>query len=97
MLHARIERRFDDMLAAGFLDEVRALYARGDLHAELPALRAVGYRQVWAYWTGDCRRTPGSAKRVIATRQYAKRQLTWLRAETDAHWVDADAGGALGG
>jgi len=77
-LHARIAERFDAMLAAGLVDEVRALRARGDLHAGLPAMRCVGYRQAWeALDTGrlDDLRDRG----VAATRQLAKRQLTWLR------------------
>ncbi len=78
-LHARIAERFDGMLAAGLMDEVRALRAQGDLHADLPAMRCVGYRQAWdALDTGqtDGLRAAGTA----ATRQLAKRQLTWLRA-----------------
>jgi tRNA dimethylallyltransferase len=77
-LHARIAARFDEMLAAGLVDEVRALRARGDLHAGLPAMRCVGYRQVWeALDAGTVERVrePG----IAATRQLAKRQLTWLR------------------
>ena len=77
-LHARIEARFDAMLQAGFLDEVRTLRARGDLHADLPSMRAVGYRQAWqALDEGDL--SGLRAKAVAATRQLAKRQLTWLR------------------
>jgi tRNA dimethylallyltransferase len=77
-LHGRIALRFDDMLAAGLLDEVRALRARGDLHADLPAMRCVGYRQAWsALDRGD---TAGLREAgIAATRQLAKRQLTWLR------------------
>jgi len=86
-LHARIAERFDAMLAAGFVDEVRALRARGDLHPDLPAMRCVGYRQAWAALDaeGDAL-TPGSPawvalreQGIAATRQLAKRQLTWLR------------------
>ncbi len=88
-LHARIAERFDDMLAAGLLDEVRALRARGDLHAELPAMRCVGYRQAWAALdpghAGDLRDLG-----IAATRQLAKRQLTWLRAITDRAVVVCD-------
>lgn len=79
-LHQRIAQRFDQMLAAGFLDEVRALYQRPGLHAGLPAMRAVGYRQAWQVLAGE---RPASSLReagIIATRQLAKRQLTWLRA-----------------
>jgi len=77
-LHARIEARFDAMLQAGFLDEVRVLRARGDLHADLPSMRAVGYRQAWQALDGDDL-SGLRAKAVAATRQLAKRQLTWLR------------------
>lgn len=79
VLHARIARRFDQMLAEGFIDEVRALRQRPDLHAELPSMRAVGYRQVWQMLAGE--RTAGSLREagIAATRQLAKRQLTWLR------------------
>lgn len=79
-LHERIARRFDQMLDAGFIDEVRRLYQRPDLHAELPAMRAVGYRQVWQMLAGE--REPASLRDagIAATRQLAKRQLTWLRA-----------------
>jgi tRNA dimethylallyltransferase len=92
-LHARIAERFDAMLAAGFVDEVRALRARGDLHAALPAMRCVGYRQAWAALdSGDL----GSLREqgIAATRQLAKRQLTWLRA-SQAQRVAADAADAL--
>lgn len=78
-LHARIGLRFDAMLAAGLLDEVRSLRARGDLHAAMPAMRAVGYRQAWAYLDGDTDAATFRAQAVAATRQLAKRQLTWLR------------------
>jgi tRNA dimethylallyltransferase len=87
-LHARIEQRFDAMLAAGFLDEVRALMARGDLNPDLPALRAVGYRQAWEHLA---RGTPFAAFRaaaIAATRQLAKRQITWLRSMKDAVTID---------
>jgi tRNA dimethylallyltransferase len=88
-LHARIAERFDAMLSAGLLDEVRALRARPDLHADLPALRCVGYRQAWAALeTGRC---SGLRESVIAaTRQLAKRQLTWLRSTPDRSVVACD-------
>jgi tRNA dimethylallyltransferase len=89
-LHARIAERFDAMLAAGFLDEVRALRARGDLHADLPALRAVGYRQAWEYLDGQVDAATFRDKGVFATRQLAKRQITWLRAELDARGLDPE-------
>lgn len=78
-LHRRIEQRFMAMLEAGLVEEVAALRRRGDLHAELPALKAVGYRQVWRYLEGDWDYPTMVEKGIIATRQLAKRQLTWLR------------------
>ena len=90
-LHARIAERFDAMLAAGFLDEVRALRARGDLHAELPAIRAVGYRQGWEYLDGATDAAGFRDRAIFATRQLAKRQITWLRAELDARVLDPEA------
>jgi len=87
-LHARIERRFRLMVEQGFLEEVGALRGRGDLHPELPAMRAVGYRQAWAYLDGEMAQQDWQERAVIATRQYAKRQLTWLRSESDSRWID---------
>jgi tRNA dimethylallyltransferase len=90
-LHARIAQRFDAMLAAGFIDEVRALRARGDLHAELPSMRCVGYRQAWetldGLWGMDSLRERG----IAATRQLAKRQITWLRSMPQRRVVDCQA------
>jgi tRNA dimethylallyltransferase len=80
-LAVRIERRFDAMLAAGFVAEVERLRARGDLDADMPAMRAVGYRQIWAHLEGQCTFEAARAKAIVATRQYAKRQLTWLRGD----------------
>jgi tRNA dimethylallyltransferase len=80
-LGTRIEQRFDAMVAHGFVDEVERLRARGDLRADLPSMRAVGYRQLWAYLDGDYGWSEARSKAIIATRQYAKRQLTWLRGE----------------
>ena len=91
LLYARIERRFDEMLEGGLVAEVERLFARGDLHARLPAMRAVGYRQVWQYLSGDGDYAQMRARGVAATRQYAKRQLTWLRSEPDLIRLDADA------
>ena len=82
VLHAQIEQRFEQMLAAGLVDEVRALFSRGDLRAELPAMRAVGYRQIWAFLAGKSSYDVMVEQAIVATRQYAKRQLTWLRSET---------------
>ncbi len=87
-LHVRIEQRFDTMLAAGFLDEVRALRARADLHPDLPSMRCVGYRQAWAYLDGQMHGAQMRAQSIAATRQLAKRQLTWLRALADRQIVD---------
>ncbi|KRE89686.1 tRNA dimethylallyltransferase [Frateuria sp. Soil773] len=89
-LHERIAARFDQMLAAGFLDEVRALRARGDLHADLPAIRAVGYRQAWEHLDGRIDAAAFRDKGVFATRQLAKRQITWLRGELDARVLDPE-------
>ncbi len=89
-LHERIAQRFDAMLAAGFLDEVRALRARGDLHADLPAIRAVGYRQAWDHLDGEVDAREFRDRGIFATRQLAKRQITWLRSELDARVLDPD-------
>ena len=90
ILHQRIEQRFDDILRAGLLDEVRALRERGDLHAELPAIRAVGYRQAWEHLEGATDTATFRDKGIFATRQLAKRQITWLRSELDARTFDPD-------
>jgi tRNA dimethylallyltransferase len=93
-LHARIDRRFEQMLADGLLDEVKALRARGDLHADLPAMRCVGYRQAWeALDSGQLDELP--ARGSAATRQLAKRQLTWLRSMPQRVVIDCDADDAL--
>ncbi len=89
-LHERIESRFSTMLESGFVDEVAALRARGDLHCDLPAMRAVGYRQVWDYLDGVFSRDELGFRGVVATRQFARRQLTWLRREPGVHWLDSD-------
>ena len=91
LLQARIEQRFRNMLDAGFVDEVSALYRRGDLGAELPALRAVGYRQVWAFLDGRMGYEDMINQAIVATRRYAKRQMTWLRSERDGKWFVAEA------
>jgi tRNA dimethylallyltransferase len=92
ILHERIAQRFQTMLEQGFVDEVRRLRARGDLRADLPAMRAVGYRQAWAYLEGRLSEDEWIARALIATRQYAKRQMTWLRSERDCRWLDPLAG-----
>lgn len=86
-LHAAIEHRFMDMMAAGFLAEVEGLYARGDLHPGLPAIRAVGYRQLWACLAGEFGLDEAVRRAIVATRRLAKRQMTWLRAEAGLHWL----------
>jgi len=88
LLHERIARRFRQMLDNGLLDEVRRLRERGDLHADLPAMRAVGYRQAWAHLAGELDGDELLERGVIATRQLAKRQFTWLRKEQDAAWFE---------
>jgi tRNA dimethylallyltransferase len=92
-LRARIESRFQQMLAAGLVAEVRALYERGDLSRELPAMRAVGYRQVWDYLAGELTEQEMVEQGIRATRQYAKRQLTWLRSEPGLHWLNPETPG----
>ena len=118
-LHQRIAQRFDLMLAVGFLDEVKALRARGDLHPDLPAMRCVGYRQAWEYLDAhdargldaqqahgldlqEARKSAGTCslselrdKGIAATRQLAKRQITWLRSTPDRQVVACDAPDAL--
>ncbi len=94
-LHARIAARFDAMLAAGFMDEVKALRARGDLHADLPSMRCVGYRQAWEALDGDFPMHELRDKGIFATRQLAKRQITWLRSMPERHVVACDAPDAL--
>jgi tRNA dimethylallyltransferase len=89
-LHARIAQRFDAMMAGGLLDEVRALRARGDLHADLPAIRAVGYRQAWEHLDGQTDAATFRERGIFATRQLAKRQITWLRSEMDARVLDPE-------
>jgi tRNA dimethylallyltransferase len=88
VLHARIEQRFDAMLAGGFVDEVVKLRERGDLRPEMPSMRCVGYRQVWEYLDGAIDYSTMRDKGVFATRQLCKRQLTWLRSMTERVVVD---------
>jgi tRNA dimethylallyltransferase len=92
-LHARIERRVDAMLASGFVEEVRSLRDRGDLRPDLPAIRAVGYRQLWGHRDGEYDLARARELIVHATRQLAKRQLTWLRGWPQLHWIYTDAAG----
>ncbi len=94
-LHAAIAERFQQMMRDGFLDEVRRLKARGDLHKDLPSIRAVGYRQLWEHLEGACSLIDAIERGTIATRQYAKRQITWLRSEPALTLVDPRASDAL--
>ncbi|MCW5577579.1 MAG: tRNA (adenosine(37)-N6)-dimethylallyltransferase MiaA [Dokdonella sp.] len=91
LLHARIAARVDAMLAAGLVDEARRLRALPGWDADLPAMRAVGYRQAWPYLAGACDLATFRERVVFATRQFAKRQFTWLRGELDARPLDPDA------
>lgn len=94
-LHARIARRFDAMLDHGLVDEVRALHARGDLHTGLPSIRCVGYRQIWGYLEGEVDMPTAREQAIAATRQLAKRQLTWLRALPERIAIDCLAEDAV--
>ena len=87
-LHERINRRFLAMLDNGLVEEVERLVARGDLHPDMPAMRSVGYRQVWAWLRGEFTRDEMVERGQAATRQLAKRQMTWLRSEQACHWLD---------
>ncbi len=90
ILHDRIKLRFEKMLEQGFLGEVENLYARGDLHPDLPSMRTVGYRQALKYLMGDTTYETMAEKTIIATRQLAKRQMTWLRSENRVKWYDSE-------
>ena len=97
-LHERIAQRFDTMIAAGFIDEVQALRARGDLHPDLPSMRCVGYRQAWDELDYQAAKGPGAPlnlaffreRGIAATRQLAKRQITWLRSMSERHTIACD-------
>lgn len=91
ILHERIALRFQQMLKQGFVEEVKHLYERGDLSADLPSIRSVGYRQVWEYLAGQTHYAEMCDKAIAATRQLAKRQLTWLRTWKDVQWLTTDA------
>jgi tRNA dimethylallyltransferase len=88
-LYATIESRFHAMMRAGLLDEVRRLLMRGDLHADLPAIRCVGYRQLWEHLSGRDTLDSALQRAIFATRHLARRQLIWLRAEPEIQWLDA--------
>ncbi|OEF23466.1 tRNA (adenosine(37)-N6)-dimethylallyltransferase MiaA [Vibrio rumoiensis] len=89
-LHRRIELRFEKMIEAGFEQEVQKLHQRGDLHLDLPAIRCVGYRQVWEYLDGNGTLDEAVFRGVCATRQLAKRQITWLRSWNELKWLDSE-------
>ncbi|WP_145579295.1 tRNA (adenosine(37)-N6)-dimethylallyltransferase MiaA [Yersinia massiliensis] len=93
LMHQRIELRFHQMLEAGFETEARALFDRGDLHTDLPAIRCVGYRQMWSYLSGEIDYNEMVYRGVCATRQLAKRQMTWLRGWSSVQWLDSDKPG----
>jgi tRNA dimethylallyltransferase len=92
-LHERIQVRFQQMLQQGFVDEVRGLMGRGDLHLDLPSMRAVGYRQMWQHLEGLCSLEEATEQALAATRQLAKRQLTWLRKWPEVIWIRTDRAG----
>lgn len=89
LLHARIKQRFEAMLAAGFLAEVEQMHGRDGLTPDLPSIRAVGYRQLWRHLDGDWSLEVAVERGIIATRQLAKRQFTWLRREASVNWLDS--------
>ena len=89
VLVERIDARFRRMMELGLLEEVRRLHSRGDLDATLPSIRAVGYRQLWEHLEGRCSLAEAVDRAIVATRRLAKRQLTWLRSEPGAEWLDA--------
>ena len=91
VLHQRIAKRYERMMENNFIEEVERLFSRPDCHANLPAIRAVGYRQAWSYLSGEYDKNTFIDKAIIATRQMAKRQLTWLRSQTDGVWFDSGA------
>lgn len=95
ILHQRIEKRFKLMMEMGFVDEVVGLRQRGDLSLSLPSMRAVGYRQVWEYLDGQYGYDEMLQKGIVTTRQFAKRQLTWLRAEQGATWLEGETSDLL--
>lgn len=90
LIHQRIELRFQQMLMSGFEAEARALYARGDLHTDMPSIRCVGYRQMWSFLDGEITYDDMVYRGICATRQLAKRQMTWLRGWEGVHWLDSE-------
>ncbi|MGJ7458024.1 tRNA (adenosine(37)-N6)-dimethylallyltransferase MiaA [Halomonas sp. MA07-2] len=96
VLHERIALRFVAMLEGGFIEEVAMLHARGDLSPDLPSMKSVGYRQVWTYLDGDADLDILCHHGIVATRQLAKRQLTWMRSWEELEWVDSLGADPLG-
>lgn len=90
LLHKNISIRFEQMLKNGFVEEVDKLFKRGDLHTELPSIRAVGYRQIWDYLSGKLKYAEMTERGIIATRQLAKRQFTWLRSWNNISWLASE-------
>ncbi|EPJ46061.1 MAG: tRNA delta(2)-isopentenylpyrophosphate transferase [Osedax symbiont Rs2] len=90
-LHQRIEQRFQQMLQQGFLEEVQQLYSRPDLNLNMPSMRCVGYRQAWMHLAGEIDRATMLEKGLVATRQLAKRQITWLRSWQQLHWLENES------
>jgi tRNA dimethylallyltransferase len=95
LLRDRIAQRFDAMLDAGLLEEVRTLHARGDLHPNLPSMRSVGYRQAWRFVEGQCTFNEFREDGITATRQLAKRQMTWLRSMSNVTVIEPTSKAAL--
>jgi tRNA dimethylallyltransferase len=95
LLHAQLANRFNRMMSQGFLDEVRALHSRGDLRADHASMRAVGYRQLWEHCEGHSTLSEAVERALAATRQLAKRQLTWLRGDPSIRMVDPGVAGAF--
>jgi tRNA dimethylallyltransferase len=95
VLHERLASRFNQMMSQGFLDEVRSLHGRGDLRADHASMRAVGYRQLWEYCDGHSTLSQAVERGVAATRQLAKRQLTWLRSDPTIRVLDPETPGAF--
>ena len=95
IIHDKVKVRFLQMLDAGLVDEVRGLFERGDLNPGMPSLRMVGYRQIWRFLDGLLDREQMIEHAIVATRQLAKRQLTWLRKEENAYWIDSQQSDVL--
>ncbi len=91
LLHQRIALRFEQILMSGFEAEARALFERGDLHTDMPSIRCVGYRQMWSYLAGEIDYDEMVYRGICATRQLAKRQITWLRGWENVRWLDSDS------